>query len=150
MIIVFANISRISPLKAVNTRFTGKFLHCIILNSFRDLYEQRRGCELHSVNSLFHYKGSKENGIWARDDNEEALCFVRHLANSLNPHGTQTTELEHTVITKYISFQRELPIKMFTIRETKRVISRDLKLNKVPGFDLLTETVQKTTFYEYD
>lgn len=89
----------------------------------------------------------KENGQWAKSDEEKATAFAEHLANVFKPYPSNTTD-ENLDTYQYLDvpFQMDLPIAKFKIKEVKQVIAKEINPKKAPGFDLITgKIIQQLT-----
>jgi hypothetical protein len=79
----------------------------------------------------------KRDGKWARNNEQKAQQFAKHLEQIFQPLGSQE---EKAMITKDI-FQENEEIKLATKREVKNVIHNNINPKKAPGFDLITGEV---------
>lgn len=88
----------------------------------------------------------KQNGSWARSNEEKASIFAEHLKTIFEPFPpSQSADLnEQKEIEDFLSIpcQLSLPIKYITPADVKYAI-RGLKMNKAPGFDLITGQILK-------
>lgn len=84
-----------------------------------------------------------EENKWARNENEKAEAFAKHLTETFTPNLEKPIPEDekeiHTVLAE--TYQLELPIKNFTKAEVKSVIRNDIHPKKAPGYDLITGRV---------
>jgi hypothetical protein len=82
---------------------------------------------------------------WARNEQEKALAFGKHLEKVFQPFAATCTAEEDNA-THDLSeapFQLYLPIKKIKINEVKMIIKNNLNPKKATGYDLITGKVPK-------
>lgn len=84
----------------------------------------------------------KSDNSWTKSNLEKANRFAEYLKTVFTPNDTQ--DPVHPYIESYLNetYQLELPIKKFTKQEIREEI-RKLKLDKAPGYDLITAKTLK-------
>ncbi|KMQ87434.1 rna-directed dna polymerase from mobile element jockey-like protein [Lasius niger] len=75
----------------------------------------------------------KQNGSWARNNQEEAYLHANHLENVFKPHNSSTADYVLTMEENNVN----VPIKPIFPKEIERVI-KCLNSKKASGFDLVT------------
>lgn len=81
----------------------------------------------------------KEDGTWARENEQKAELFAEHLANIFQPYLRQTAE-ENIPVTNN---EDETPITLVTPAEVSNEITKNISSKKSPGFDLITGQILK-------
>jgi hypothetical protein len=81
----------------------------------------------------------KKDGKWARNNEQKAQRFAKHLEQIFQPLGRQE---EKAMITEDVVQENE-EIKLATTTEFKNVINNNINPKKAPGFDLITGEVLK-------
>lgn len=76
------------------------------------------------------------NGTWAKSDQEKAEAFAVHLSHTFQSHDIQGIVTTETT-------RDESIVQLFTTLEVEAEIKNNLKLNKSPGFDLVTAEILK-------
>lgn len=80
----------------------------------------------------------KENGNWARSDQEKVETFAEHLAKVFQPFPAEDLQTEEKIIKALEApFQLDFPIKLFKIKEVSTIIKK-INCKKAPGYDLIT------------
>lgn len=85
----------------------------------------------------------KQDGSWARSDDEKAWTFTNHLSEVFIPFvegDSQTARGDIT--TQNIINQSRLPIAEFKIKDIRKVILK-MDSNKAPGYDLIIAKLLK-------
>lgn len=80
----------------------------------------------------------KNDGNWARRDEEKAEIFADHLASTFQPH--EPTGMEEI---PQITNRDDRIIKPITPAETVNYINNNLSTKKAPGYDLITAQILK-------
>lgn len=84
------------------------------------------------------------DGSWARTPSEKAALFASHLSEVFQPARPQTRDGDEEIAQHLLApYQMELPTKNFRYREVKKIIKKELKCKKAPGWDLITGRVLK-------
>jgi len=80
----------------------------------------------------------KQDGRWARSDEEKAEVFAVHLSKvfELHPHEI-TIDEEKKLLTDTNTSTQMVPVMPFTVNEIRAAI-RVLNPKKAPGYDLIT------------
>lgn len=89
----------------------------------------------------------KEDFSWARNNSEKAETFSKYLNKVFSPNDGNKKTPEYINQFLLETHQLDLPIKKFSKTEVKKCIN-GLKLNKAPGYDLITAKVLKELPHE--
>jgi hypothetical protein len=81
----------------------------------------------------------KEDGTWARMNEQKAELFAEHLTDTFQPYPQQTAE-ENIPATNN---EDETPITLVTPAEVSKEITKNISIKKAPGFDLITGQILK-------
>lgn len=82
-------------------------------------------------------------GTWARTDADKVKLFAEHLSRVFTPNpDTGSSKIDNIMESLSTTHQLSPPIKKFTKHEVCSVIGK-LKLNKAPGYDLITAKILK-------
>lgn len=86
----------------------------------------------------------KPNNTWTKSNYEKAETFTTHLKNVFTPNSSNNDDHAFHYIEDFLNetHQMELPIKKFSKSEVLNIIGK-LKLNKAPGYDLITAKALK-------
>jgi len=86
----------------------------------------------------------KQDGRWARSDEEKAEVFAVHLSKVFerHPHEITIDEKKKLLTDTNISAQVTVAVMPFTVNEVRAAI-RVLNPKKAPGYDLITNQVQQ-------
>jgi hypothetical protein len=79
-------------------------------------------------------------GGWARNEQEKALAFGKHLEKVFQPFAATYTAEKDNATHDFLEapFQLDLPIKKIKINEVNMIIKNNLNPKKAPGYDLIT------------
>jgi len=80
----------------------------------------------------------KQDGRWARSDEEKAEVFAEHLSKVFESHPRKITIHEEKKLLTNTSAQMAVPVMPFTVNEVRAAI-RVLNPKKAPGYDLITK-----------
>ncbi len=85
----------------------------------------------------------KEDGNWARSDNEKCTAFAKHLTKVFQPNtGNLAGNFDNIEDTEHSLVNQRTPLK-FKWKNVKKVIHHQLNLKKSPGHDLITSKMLK-------
>jgi hypothetical protein len=78
-------------------------------------------------------------GGWARNEQEKALAFWKHLQKVFQPFAATCTAEKDNAVHDFLeaTFQLDLPIKKIKINEVKMIIKNNLNPKKAPGMKML-------------
>lgn len=85
----------------------------------------------------------RDDGEWARSDREKAEVFAEYLTNVFQPHSP--TGMEDIVPVNNTDHSL---VRKFTPAEVINEIEKKLKINKAPGYDLITVKILKELPYK--
>ncbi|XP_050497173.1 LINE-1 retrotransposable element ORF2 protein isoform X2 [Diabrotica virgifera virgifera] len=86
----------------------------------------------------------KEDGDWAKADDDKAQAFANHLRQVFQPHPRIVPTEEEEFIHKSleVSYQMSPPIENIKINEIKDLV-KNLDIKKAPGYDLISGKICK-------
>jgi hypothetical protein len=80
----------------------------------------------------------REDGSWARDDEQKSELFADYLEQIFKPNEQQSRNEDQLILSEE---NEEIPL--VTPKEVAKEIKRNINPRKVPGFDLITDKIPK-------